>query len=960
MIVRESPHKRNRNSRSDSPSSDPSAWPPKSPHQALLSSPSGRRKLEQAREARLAASRSARASRERTSLSPSPSPTKRRAQRPTSATSDRLHAFTKDELEVQDGAGEHDETEEDDEETLRLQLQAIEARLRLKKLQASKKSKAARPGSSDVEDGDGRATSSSSGRISRTVGARTESSLSTTSAQGRALSAAREGPGERGAGRWVGEREQEDVQVPVSPIKRAQPPQEQTSPARVLLGIDKGLRAQDVSLKRPSRFREASEASRGDKLSRASSVRTASGGSGFGMESERQLPKVKSFSERMAESREREKERREKEEKKERRAEKRSRGFGIDGKELERYRMERDEGEDRIIRNDAKMPPPSTSKSKSTLERQEGSSLSKSRSTPNLQTSDLSSTTRSSSTLSSRPTTSTSSHTPFSNPTRYPNQPPTPYSRPNSSFDSPVSASTSASTTATDSATTIESYSGLHISKRLIPHNVLTRTFESKAMYPLPRLLKDVKAPDYSIPFSDDTTSDDFVVLGIIASKSPPRDIKTSHVSIDPATGEPPPKPKFMVLQLTDLKWEVDLYLFDAAFRAFYRLTPGTLIALLNPGIMPPRADMVSAQTGAFSLKITSGEGDELLELGRARDIDWCQATRKDGTSCPSWVDKRHTNYCEFHVNAEVARARRGRMEVNSMSGYKGSSATGSGGGGAFTVHGGGGGPGFGRGSGRGRGALGFGAGGRGGGGFRDDGLRREGQWHDRHAHETVFIAPKEFARGAGTTAALLDADEDAFARGCSREELVRRRRVEREREMEMCRKLGKAGTGGGVGGEYLRVKGGGAEEKNGEGQAGSLEETKPDVDPAALGLLGRTAGDVRLSPVKRKRGDSTQGSQQQQQPMGWGGARRAGLISETKLVSSSTRARGERKTSLVKPGERAVAGEESPKKKARFMLAEKGIREPGRESLGGAEVGKGDVWDEMGEEDDDELDIIR
>src|SRR6185436_14963495 len=44
-------------------------------------------------------------------------------------------------------------------------------------------------------------------------------------------------------------RQTPEYQVPVSPVRKRTPPP-QTSPARVMLGIDKGLRAQDVSLKR--------------------------------------------------------------------------------------------------------------------------------------------------------------------------------------------------------------------------------------------------------------------------------------------------------------------------------------------------------------------------------------------------------------------------------------------------------------------------------------------------------------------------------------------------------------------------------------------------------------------------------------------------------------------------------------------------------------------------------------
>lgn len=89
------------------PSKEPN-WPPKSPHEALLSSPSGRRGLQSRRDRD----------------SPSPSPIRR------------LSSVKRPGSRAQISSS--DEDEDEDEETLELQLKAIEARLKLKKLRQAK------------------------------------------------------------------------------------------------------------------------------------------------------------------------------------------------------------------------------------------------------------------------------------------------------------------------------------------------------------------------------------------------------------------------------------------------------------------------------------------------------------------------------------------------------------------------------------------------------------------------------------------------------------------------------------------------------------------------------------------------------------------------------------------------------------------------------------------------------
>ncbi|KAL1634999.1 hypothetical protein SLS58_010450 [Diplodia intermedia] len=876
---------------SHAPSQKDTNWPPKSPHQALLSSPSGRKRWEQ-----------------RHRNQPSPSMGSPR-------TGSRASQLLSDGIE---GA---DDDEDDDEETLQLKLQAIEARIRLKKLQAAK----AKQADTEVEDGERRDIFSP--RPPRSIA---PSAQSQTTGRTRA---------------------QSDVQVPLSPVKNHRPP---TSPARVKLGIDKGLRAQDVSLKRATLAQGTSNTS--SRLgSKASSDRPSSfsGPSGTATQSAA-IERPKSFSERLAETRLKDNEKLAKDE---RIQKARSRGFGLGAAE----RTDSSQGD----RTPSQLSNASGSHSfekparPSFLHRKQSSSANNP---------------FESSANTSRPA---SRHRSVSQTSATTDVPP----RKNSSF-SGLPESTPGE------GASFEPFSGIHLSKRLLSHNIVARALDQKELYPLPRLLATVKGPDYDPPDHEA----DFVVLGVIASKSTPRDLKNqprAASTADPDDDDGPNKSKFMVLHLTDFKWEIDLFLFGTAFTSFWKLTPGTLIAILNPGIFPPR----DKRTGQFSLKIGSSE-DTILEIGNARDLGFCKSVKKDGKECGSWIDKRKTEFCEYHVYLQVERSKRGRMEVNTMTGF-----------------------------------------GKGLSGKNGAAPAESNKQYDSYLHETMYVMPKHM--NGRSAAARLDHDEDAMSRGMSREELHRKRLAEKERERELADKLSR--IGGKAGSEYMRAKAGSRPggtsssssttaadgSKHGSRQPGAAgaydtpfnrtHDGPEPVDAASLGLLGKRAADVSLNPVKRKRTTTLAGggggsqatttaasssssssysttARHTAEPMGWGGANKRELLlspSKKKLVgnsnsnsnSNSTRRiddmllrrdnrDGDQQRQQQPPQqqqqsprgvlhlpERSRSREGSPKKKARLMIEGKGIREPGRESMGSVAVAV--ATRAVSSDDDDDLEII-
>ncbi|EWC47334.1 hypothetical protein DRE_00302 [Drechslerella stenobrocha 248] len=474
-------------------------------------------------------------------------------------------------------------TSEEDEEALQLQLKAIEMKLKLKRLQKDKKRKA-------------------TAALKRPAQDRTTPPPSFESTA-------------------------PDVQVPGSPSPRkgnllednTNPP---PSPSRVLLGIDKGLKARDISLKRaPGMTNLMAEPLRKPQFtsstsSTASALRDVTKDTSNPFATKGAAP-VKTFSERIAEQRAeiQAKENRVKENER-----LRSKGWNLEATGATQTTAAPPQPEPR---------PATTSRTSAAPAVPPPSSLPQTLTTSQRSTS---------SRLKTQRTTAT---------TKEP-EPPKQLQGP-SSINGPgaESAAEAKATETTDLGPGFDSFSGLHLSRRNIPHTQLARHLNEKEIFSLPRLLKTVQSPEYEPP----DVPGDWVVMGIVSSKSEPRDVAREGAG------------KYIVIQITDLKWEMDLFFFGSAFQKYYRVTPGTVLAILNPNIMKPR----NQDSGKFSLTL-SDTSDTLLEVGVARDLGTCKSRKRDGKECGSWIDKRRTEFCDFHVEQAISKTRSGRMEVNSMS----------------------------------------------------------------------------------------------------------------------------------------------------------------------------------------------------------------------------------------------------------------------------------------------------
>ena len=699
------------------------------------------------------------------------------------------------------------EGDDEDEETLKLKLAAIEAKLKLKRLQSKIKNTA---NSSDTEN-------QPEARPKSVTSSRPTSRLRT--GQNRQTST---------SGR---------VEVPASPTRKPPQNKDPKSPSRVLLGIDKGATAGDVSL-RPvpngSDGRHNAYKNGDGRTSRFDSVRRNRSHTPLNSDSSNG---VKSFSERMAGIRS---EANTRDTYREHLRANRRTGFHLNSEELRNLRAAAEEARSHTpprspIKRDTKRDFARDEVLKSYHEdRGTSKGLQRSNTLPSLLRHNSNETHTGASRLRSPSRASKSQES--SEQIQAPSSPP----------------STVSSTTGDTSY--YDPYGQVHLSNRILPHSFLQRTLSSVNPVRISYLLKTVKGPDFELP---ESVAGDFAVFGIIASVSKPYDHKNRRPIARDENGRRDQKwedgkqndKKFMVLTLTDLKWTLDLFLFGTAVPRYHRLHPGTVIAILNPGIMPPKPG--KEDTGAFSLTLHSGE-ETVLEIGTSQDLGFCKSICKNGRECGSWLDKRKTEFCDFHVDVQVQRAQAGRMGVNG-----GSNAFAPGGGRFGSLNSGGG-----R---QGRGKT------QGGEHTSSTGVRRgvglsNGSKRDWETGERFFISQASAPRPStassnysrpGSAAALLDAelDDPFLAEGTvsresfSKGDRVRKHLANQQQERDIARKLG--GMSGTTGAEYLRLRSRSGEERKKETAERSAEVTKAEV-------LGRGekrgAEHVRLSPVKKTR----------------------------------------------------------------------------------------------------------
>ncbi|RHY34784.1 hypothetical protein DYB32_000666 [Aphanomyces invadans] len=130
----------------------------------------------------------------------------------------------------------------------------------------------------------------------------------------------------------------------------------------------------------------------------------------------------------------------------------------------------------------------------------------------------------------------------------------------------------------------------------------------------------------------------------------------------------------FVVWTLSDLETSMaSLFLYDDAYNNHWREAEGSIVAVINPAVLPAN------EAGKFALSIRSGLN--VVKLGRASKLDQpavsinnvgtsmdfgiCKSLTAGGRQCKIPINVTMGDYCVVHVAAKFKAAGKGRQELN-------------------------------------------------------------------------------------------------------------------------------------------------------------------------------------------------------------------------------------------------------------------------------------------------------
>ncbi|CAL1542750.1 unnamed protein product [Lymnaea stagnalis] len=110
---------------------------------------------------------------------------------------------------------------------------------------------------------------------------------------------------------------------------------------------------------------------------------------------------------------------------------------------------------------------------------------------------------------------------------------------------------------------------------------------------------------------------------------------------------------------LEDLDNSVSFFLFGEVHKHLWKTDLGTVVGVLNPSIMDSMEK--SNSEPAFTIKNVN----QLMIMGKSKDLAWCVARTKAGNKCVKFINKKHGDFCAYHVAAEYRKTSAQRLELH-------------------------------------------------------------------------------------------------------------------------------------------------------------------------------------------------------------------------------------------------------------------------------------------------------
>ncbi|XP_012254332.2 protein MCM10 homolog [Athalia rosae] len=142
----------------------------------------------------------------------------------------------------------------------------------------------------------------------------------------------------------------------------------------------------------------------------------------------------------------------------------------------------------------------------------------------------------------------------------------------------------------------------------------------------------------------------DWVIAGVLIHKSPVRSSQKGN--------------QYCIWKISDLSDEiksVSLFLFRDAYKTFWKTNTGTVIGVLNPGVMDNKDENINEA----ALSIDNAQ--KMMIFGISKDMGVCKSKKKNGEPCTAVVNLNRCEYCIYHVQQEYNKCSR-RSDLQSSS----------------------------------------------------------------------------------------------------------------------------------------------------------------------------------------------------------------------------------------------------------------------------------------------------
>lgn len=134
----------------------------------------------------------------------------------------------------------------------------------------------------------------------------------------------------------------------------------------------------------------------------------------------------------------------------------------------------------------------------------------------------------------------------------------------------------------------------------------------------------------------------DWVIAGVVIHKSAPRSSQKGN--------------QYCIWKVSDLGdgiKTISLFLFGEAYKSFWKTNTGTVIGVLNPGVL----DNKDENLNEAALSVDNAQ--RLMILGISKDMGICKSRKKNGDPCTAVVNLYKCEYCVYHVQQEYNKCAR-------------------------------------------------------------------------------------------------------------------------------------------------------------------------------------------------------------------------------------------------------------------------------------------------------------